>query len=92
MQLCEQNYHGTEANRRWMSASQLKQFLDCPSRTVAELNGQYKREETSALLVGSYVDAYFSGLLPQFVAEHPEIYTRTGTLRADKAQADEIIS
>ena len=38
------------------------------------------------------MDAYFSGLLPQFVAEHPEIYTRTGTLRAEYAQADEIIS
>ena len=92
MQLCETNYHSVDANRAWMSASQLKQFLDCPARTVAEIRGEYKREETSALLVGSYVDAYFSGLLPRFAVEHPEIYTRTGTLRAEYAQADEIIS
>lgn len=91
MQLCEANYHSQDANRRYMSASQLKSFCDCPARTIAEINGQYQREETSALMVGSYVDAHFSGLLPQFVAAHPEIYTRTGTLRAEYTQADDII-
>ena len=90
--LTEDNYFSTEANRRWMSASQLKQFLDCPARTIAELNGQYKREETSALLVGSYVDAHFSGTLDQFRAAHPEIYnSRTGELKAEYRQAEEII-
>ena len=80
MNLNEGNYFSTEANRRWMSSSQLKSFLDCPARTIAELNGQYKREETSALLVGSYVDAHFSGTLDQFRATHPEIYnSRSGT-------------
>lgn len=90
--LTESNYFSTEANRRWMSASQLKSFLGCPARTIAELNGQYKREETSALLVGSYVDAHFSGTLDQFRATHPEIYnSRTGELKAEYKQADEII-
>lgn len=91
MNLNEGNYFSTEANRSYMSASQLKSFLDCPARTLAEISGQYQREETSALMVGSYVDAHFSGLLPQFVAAHPEIYTRTGTLRAEYTQADDII-
>ena len=90
MQLCEQNYHGMEANQHWMSASQLKQFLDCPARAVAELSGQYKREETSALMVGSYVDAFFSFSLDGFIANHPEVYTKTGTLRAEYQQAGEI--
>lgn len=90
--LTESNYFSTEANRRWMSASQLKSFLGCPARTIAELNGLYKREETSALLVGSYVDAHFSGTLDQFRATHPEIYnSRTGELKAEYRQAEEII-
>ena len=91
--LTESNYFSTEANRRWMSSSQLKSFLDCPSRTIAELNGLYRRESTTALLVGSYVDAHFSGTLDQFRATHPEIYnSRTGELKAEYRQADEIIA
>mgnify|MGYP000912393445 CR=1 FL=1 len=92
VKLNESNYFSAEANRRWMSASQLKSFLDCPARTIAELIGRYKREETTALLVGSYVDAYFSCTLGQFRAAHPEIYnSRTGELKAEYRQAEEII-
>jgi hypothetical protein len=90
--LNEGNYFFTEANRSYMSASQLKYFLTCPARTIAELNGQYKREETSALLVGSYVDAHFSGTLDQFRAAHPEIYnSRTNELKAEYQQAEQLI-
>ena len=92
MDLTEQNYFTQDVSKQYMSASQLKGFLSCPAQTLAELSGEYKRETSTALLVGSYVDAHFSGTLPQFRAEHPEIYTRTGTLRAEYAQADEIIS
>jgi hypothetical protein len=93
IRLTEQNYFSTEANRSYMSASQLKSFLDCPARTIAELNGLYRREETTALLVGSYVDAHFSGTLDQFRATHPEIYnSRTGELKAEYRQAEEIIA
>ena len=90
--LTESNYFSTDANRRWMSASQLKSFLTCPARTIAELNGQYQRETSTALLVGSYVDAHFSGTLDQFRAAHPEIYnSRTGVLKAEYRQEEEII-
>ena len=92
MNLNEGNYFSTDANRAYMSASQLKSFLDCPAQTIAELNGLYQRETTTALLVGSYVDAHFSGTLDQFRAAHPEIYnSRTGELKADYRQAEEII-
>ena len=91
--LTESNYFSTEVNRRWMSSSQLKSFLDCPARTIAELNGLYERETSTALLVGSYVDAHFSGTLDQFMAAHPEIYnSRTGELKAEYRQAEEIIA
>lgn len=90
MRLNESNYHSPEANRAYMSASQLKSFMDCPARTIAELRGEYKREDTTALLVGSFVDAFFSFSLDGFIANHPEVYTKTGTLRAEYQQAGEI--
>lgn len=92
MELTEQNYFAPDASKQYMSASQLKSFLDCPARTLAELSGEYKRESSTALLVGSYVDAHFSGTLPQFRAEHPEIYTLKGGLRSEFAQAQDIIA
>jgi len=91
MQISEQNYFSPSASHQFMSASQLKSFLDCPARTLAELRGEYQRESTTALLVGSYVDSHFSGTFPQFRATHSEIYTNKGTLRAEYQQAEEII-
>lgn len=91
MHLNESNYFDRPASEQYMSVSQLKRFTECEALALAELSGAYRRETTPALMVGSYVDAHFSGTLAQFVAEHPEIYTRTGTLRADYQQADEII-
>jgi hypothetical protein len=89
--LNSQNYFSPDANRQYMSSSQLKSFLDCPARTIAELNGEYKREDTTALLVGSFVDAYFSGVLNGFKDMHPELYTGKKTLRAEYQQAEQII-
>ena len=40
-----------------------------------------------SLMVGSYIDAYFSGELDQFKTEHPEIFKRDGTLYADFQKA-----
>jgi hypothetical protein len=59
---------------------------------MAELNGEWKREETTALLIGSYVDAWFEGTLDTFKAEHPEILKKDGTLKAEFIKADEIIA
>jgi hypothetical protein len=89
--LTERNYFGAEASRQYMSASQLKSFLDCPARTVAELSGEYQREDTTALLVGSFVDAYFAGELEEWKAERPNLYTAKGALRAEYQQAEQLI-
>lgn len=85
------NYYSLEANRAYYSVSQVKQFLSCPACAMAELSGQYEREKTTSLLVGGYVDAYFSGEMEQFVQDNPEIFTRKGELRADFQQAETII-
>lgn len=93
MVVTKDNYFGQEANATYWSVSQFKAFDRCEASGLAESRGDYKREETDALLIGSYVDAYFSGELPEFVEEHrPQMFNkRTGELLAKFQHADEII-
>lgn len=92
MKLTAKNYFSREANQRYMSVSQYKAFKKCPACAMAELSGEWEREQTAALMVGSYVDAYFSGEMGQFNKEHPEIFRRDGMLKSEYAQADQIIA
>lgn len=85
--LTAENYYTPEANWAYMSASQFKSFRKCEAAAMAELRGEWNRPSTTALLVGSFVDAYFSDELEQFVADHPEIYTKQKTLKADFEKA-----
>ena len=92
--LTKSTYYTDEANDRYWSASFVKGMLDCPARTLAELRGEYERPDSDALLIGSYVDAYFSGAkeFNKFVDEHPQLYnTRTGELKSGFKQADAMI-
>lgn len=89
--LTADNYYSKEANERYFSVSQYKTFLDCPARAMAEIRGEYKQPMSTALLVGSYVDSYFEGTLKKFKEEHPEIFKKDGTLKADYIQAEQII-
>ena len=91
MKLTKSNYFSKEANLEYFSVSQFKAFEKCSASALAEINGEYEREETTALLVGSYVDAYFDGTLEQFKQEHPEIFKKDGTLKAEYIQANSII-
>lgn len=87
LKLTAENYYSPEANMAYMSASQFKSFRKCESAALAELRGEIGKKDTTALLVGSYVDSYFSGELDQFKADHPEIFKKDGTLKAEFAQA-----
>lgn len=92
LKLTAENYYSQEANQAYFSASQIKAFLECESRTMAELRGEYEREPSKALLVGSYVDAVLcGGDMDVFIQEHPQIFTLKGMLRSDFRKADEII-
>jgi hypothetical protein len=91
LQLTPENYYSREADREYWSASQVKTFLDCPARAMAELRGDYERPESTALLVGSFVDAFFEGTLPAFTDAHPEIFKRGGELKADFLKALEMV-
>lgn len=68
--LTAENYYSPEANRAYMSNSQFKAFERCEAAAFAELIGEYTPPKSRALLLGSFVDAYFSGEFNQFVAEH----------------------
>lgn len=89
IKLTDANYYSPEANMQYMSASQFKSFRKCEKAALAELRGEAGKKDSTALLVGSYVDAYFSGELEQFKTDHPEIFKKDGALKADfeKAQA-----
>lgn len=91
MKLTQKNYFSPKANKEYMSVSQFKAFEACPNSALAELSGKYEREKTPALLVGSYVDAYFEGTLPEFKAANPDILKKDGALKAEYVQAEEII-
>ena len=92
MKLTQRNYFSKKASMEFMSVSQFKAFERCPNAALAEIKGKYKRETTTALLVGSYVDAYFEGTLANFIKGHTEIFKRDGTLKAEYVQAEAIIS
>lgn len=92
MKLTNDNYFSKEANKAYMSASQFKDFMKCEAAALARVNGEYSEQATTPLLVGSYVDAYFSGELEAFTEMHPEIFNkRTGELKADYRKADKLI-
>lgn len=93
MTLTDGNYHGVEANKSFWSVSQFKEFDKCEALGLASARGQYHREESDALLIGSYVDAYFAGTIDEFVGEHSEtMFTKKGTLYAKYEQANKCIN
>ena len=92
MDINSSNYFSPENNLKYCGSSQFKSFLRCPAQAMAELRGEWQREETTALLIGSYVDSWFDNSLDTFKAEHPEILKKDGTLKAEFIKADEIIA
>ena len=87
------NYFSPEATKAYWSVSQFKAFNKCEAAGLSEANGLYKREETDALLIGSYVDPYFSGEMDEFLEIRRDYMfsKRGGGLLAKFKHADEII-
>ena len=95
MKLTNENYFSPEAAVDYWSVSQFKAFNKCEAAGLAEARGDYQREETDALLIGSYVDAYFSGPreLDRFIGIHGDkmVSKRGGGLLAKFTHANDII-
>lgn len=98
MILTAENYFSPEANREYISVSQYKDFAGtigrpaCEEMALAKLSGDWAEEETTSLLVGSYVDAHFEGTLDIFKAKHPQIFTKSGELKAEYRRAEDVIN
>jgi len=90
--LTRENYFDKENELKYFGSSQFKSFMKCEASTMARINGEIEEETSTALLVGSYVDAHFEGTLDLFMAQHPEILKRDGSLKAEYTQANEIIN
>lgn len=97
MKLTEETYYTQEANEAYMSVSQYKEFAGtygraaCEAAALAKLRGEWEEETNTAMLVGSYVDHFFENTLDAFRDEHPEIFKKDGSLKADYVKADQII-
>lgn len=92
MKLTNDNYFGQEAQKQYWSVSQLKSFMKCEACGLAEVNREYQREVTDALLIGSYVDAYFSNEITPFMAMNGDkMFKKNGELLAKFQHANEII-
>lgn len=96
MSLTKYNYHSQEANRSYWSASLFKAFNKCEAAGLAQVTGEYVPELTDSLLIGSYVDAYFSGAeeFREFREEYGDrlISKRGGGLLAKFQQAETMIN
>lgn len=104
MKLNSSNYFSDEANKEYISVSQFKDFMGtlgkqgCESYALAKINGEWeeKTEDSTALMVGSYVDSHYEGTLDLFKAQHPDIFLKTGKnagqLKTDYRHAEEIIN
>lgn len=91
--LNDDNYYSVEANKEYWSVSQFKSFEKCEACGLAESKGIYERPETDALLIGSYVDAYFSGSLTRFEEERgAEMFKKNGEILAKYEHANEMIN
>lgn len=89
------NYYSLEANRDYWSVSQFKTFEKCEAAGLAEVRGEYEREETDALLIGSYVDAVLAGGLEEYTTflktNGPKMVKKNGELLAKYEHANDMI-
>lgn len=92
MTLTNSNYYSNEANRTFWSTSLFKAFDKCEASGLAMINGEYERPETDALLIGSYVDAYFANELDRFKRrDGDKMFKKNGELYSKFVRASEMI-
>lgn len=92
MQLDRSNYHSLAAEIYYMSRSQYNNFLECEAQEVARQDGEWVKEKSASMLVGSYVHSWNDGTRRDFIAENPGIFTQKGELKAEYKVADKMIA
>ncbi|RTL04619.1 hypothetical protein EKK58_09930 [Candidatus Dependentiae bacterium] len=97
MLITNDNYYSIETNKEYLSVSQFKDFAGtigikgCESKALAKINGEWVDKTTTAMLIGAYIDAHFSGTLNIFKAKNPEIFKKDGELKAEFIKANDVI-
>lgn len=89
--LTNENYFDKENQLKYFGSSQFKSFMKCEAAAMAEINGEFEEPPSTALLVGSFVDAHFEGTLDIFSAKHPELFIKSGDLKSEYKHAEYII-
>ena len=90
--LTEENYFSKEASQIYTGSTEIKEFIKCESAALAKLNGEWEEEKSDAILVSSYVDEAISGTLDRFKEQHPEIFLKSGELKAQYKNAEDIVN
>ena len=96
--LNDQTYFSTEANLTWLDCSTYKNVVGtvgrkgCECRALAIAKGEYTQPKTEALLVGSYVDAYFDNSLSQFCLDNMDsVFSKASIKKFEKSgNADDL--
>ncbi len=95
LNLNNDNYYSSSANKEYWSVSQFKTFTKCEAAGLAEVRGEYEREITDALLIGSYVDSVLAGSreeTEQFIETHgAKMFKKNGELLAKFEHANDMI-
>lgn len=91
MKLTEDNYFSPEASMKYFGHTQFCDFLKCEAKALAIAKGEYVQPLTDSLLIGQYVDAYFTGDANSFISHHPEMLKKDGTLKAVYVGAERAI-
>jgi len=89
-ELNEQNYFSKENELKYVGSTQIKRFLECESKAMAILNGEWQEEKSKAMMVSSYIDEAISGTLDNFKEKNPEIFLKNGDLKVDYKIAQEV--
>lgn len=92
LDLTHANYHSRAANLDYMSRSQYVGFVyECEAKEMAKLAGAWVDVPTTAQQVGRYVHSWNAGRQAEFRANHPGMFTKAGTLRAEYLTAEAMI-
>lgn len=91
MKLTEDNYFSPEASMKYFGHTQFCDFLKCEAKALAIAKGEYEQPMTDSLLIGQYVDSYFTGDSNSFISHHPEMLKKDGTLKAVYVGAERAI-
>lgn len=89
--LNNKNYFSKEHNWKYTGSSQIHDFLKCEACAMAKLRGEFEDEPSKAQVVSSYIDSVISNELEEFKEQHPDIFLKSGELKAEYRLAEEVI-